>query len=133
VLGAQRDVFDRSVPDLIRTPSLGPGAAAYLRDVQDHLHRLTDRADAERDRLTGLVHLSEDMTNTRLAAASERFALIATIFLPLTAVSSFFGMNFSWMVERLDSLGWFLALGIGLPTLLLAAIVLIIVRRGWSR
>ncbi|HWV88003.1 MAG TPA: magnesium transporter CorA family protein, partial [Capillimicrobium sp.] len=98
VLGAQRDVFDRSVPDLIRTPSLGPGAAAYLRDVQDHLHRLTDRADAERDRLTGLVHLSEDMTNTRLAAASERFALIATIFLPLTAVSSFFGMNFSWMV-----------------------------------
>jgi len=37
------------------------------------------------------------------------------------------------MVEQAGTLGAFPALGIGLPLLLPAAIVVLVVRRGWSR
>jgi magnesium transporter len=131
VLTAQRDVFDRSVSELAQLPGLGDVSQAYFRDVQDHLYKLASRAESERDRLTGAIHLAEGITSTRLAVASERLSLIATIFLPLTAVSSFFGMNFGWMVDRIDSLPWFLTLGLGLPIALLAFLLLVILRRGF--
>jgi magnesium transporter len=131
VLTAQRDVFDRSVSDLAQLPGLGDLSEAYFRDVQDHLYRLSDRAAAQRDRLTGAIHLAEGITSTRLAVASERLSLIATIFLPLTAVSSFFGMNFGWMVDHISGFGWFLGLGVVVPVALVLFLLLFIWRRGF--
>jgi magnesium transporter len=130
VLTAQRDVFDRSVSELAQLPGLGDVSQAYFRDVQDHLYKLASRAESERDRLTGAIHLAEGITSTRLAVASERLSLIATIFLPLTAVSSVFGMNFGWMVDHIESFSWFLAFGVGLPVALLVFLLLAIWRRG---
>ena len=131
ILTAQRDVFDRSLSELAQLPGLGHVSQAYFRDVQDHLYRLAGRSEGQRDRLTGAIHLSEGITSTRLAVASERLSLIATIFLPLTAVSSFFGMNFGWMVDHIDSLPWFLGLGVLVPAALVAFLLLFIWRRGF--
>jgi magnesium transporter len=131
VLIAQRDVFDRSMSELTELPGLGREASHYFRDVQDHLHRLTIRTDSLRERLTSAIHMVDSVVNTRLAAANERLTLIATIFLPLTAVASFFGMNFSWMIDAIDSLGAFLVLGIGLPLLTLIVLIVYIRRHGY--
>jgi magnesium transporter len=131
VLASQRDTFDRAVSDLSQLPGLGAEAAAYFADVQDHLRRLAIRADTERERLTGAIHLADSVTNTRLAKASERLSLIATIFLPLTAVASFFGMNFSWMIDQIDTAAGFLALGVGFPALTLLILVVYIRRHGY--
>jgi magnesium transporter len=131
VLATQRDTFYRASSDLTKLPGLGADASAYFADVQDHLRRLALRADSERERLTGAIHLADSVTNTRLARASERLSLIATIFLPLTAVASFFGMNFSWMIDGIDTAGWFFGLGIGLPVLTLAILIVYIRRQGY--
>jgi magnesium transporter len=50
----------------------------------------------------------------RLNVVMERLTVVATIFLPLTVVTGFFGQNFGWMLDRIDSLAAFLVLGIGL-------------------
>jgi magnesium transporter len=131
ILSTQRDTFFRASSDLTELPGLGSDASAYFADVEDHLRRLSLRADSERERLTGAIHLADSVTNTRLARASERLSLIATIFLPLTAVSSFFGMNFSWMIDEIDTAGWFFGLGIGLPVVTLAILVVYIRRQGY--
>jgi magnesium transporter len=39
--------------------------------------------------------------------------VVATIFLPLTFLTGFFGMNFAWLVGRIDTEAAFLLIGIG--------------------
>ena len=43
---------------------------------------------------------------------------MSLIFLPLTAVTGFFGMNFNWMITALDGRVAFFVLGVLLPTLM---------------
>lgn len=131
VLFAQRDILDGSAKDLAALAGLEDESTAYFRDVQDHLRRLALRADGQRERLTAAIHLADSAVNTRMTRASERLALIATVFLPLTAVASFFGMNFSWMVDHIDTLGWFLALGIALPVATLVGLFAFVLKRGY--
>jgi Mg2+ and Co2+ transporter CorA len=42
-------------------------------------------------------------------------SVVATIFVPLTFITGFFGMNFGWMVDRVDSQLAFWLLGFGIP------------------
>ena len=61
-------------------------------------------------------------TLTRQATLiNERLTLVTVIFLPLTVISSFFGMNFGWMVDHIGSATSFILLGIVLPLVVAAA------------
>jgi magnesium transporter len=57
--------------------------------------------------------------------------VMATVFLPLTFVTGFFGQNFGWMVGHIQNGPIFFALGIGLELLTVAALFAVFKRRGW--
>lgn len=66
----------------------------YFRDVYDHLVRLQDIVDGLRD-LTGSVleiHLS--VVNNRMNEVMKVLTVITTLFMPITFITGFFGMNF---------------------------------------
>jgi magnesium transporter len=129
----QRDLL-ASGGDLIqRLPGLsGDMAHDYFRDVYDHLVRISEQVDAERDGLTGVLEVWVSMRSLRMDELTTRLTVVATIFLPLTFLTGFFGQNFGWMVDHISSPGMFWGLGVG-GMLAAVAIAYLYVRRNETR
>ena len=62
----------------------------------------------------------------KLNETTYNLTLVAAIFLPLTLIVGFFGMNFDWMVRHIDSAAAFWGLGVGGMVVPLLAILLLI-------
>lgn len=110
---------------------LDPALVVYFRDVYDHALRVTDQIDSIRDLLNSTldVHLSSEAH--RQGEVSKQLTIIATIFLPLTYITGFFGQNFGWMVNHITDARQFWWLGIGAQLVTLALLVAYFKRRGW--
>jgi len=71
-----------------------PEALTYrFRDVYDHLVRLTDEAVFFQDRVTGLLDAFLSNQSNRLNQVMKVLTVISTIFMPLTVLTSMYGMN----------------------------------------
>ncbi|HET9077916.1 MAG TPA: magnesium transporter CorA family protein [Acidimicrobiales bacterium] len=131
VVTPQRDLFATvlSAPDLL--PGMTPDAERYFRDLYDHLIRISDLVDSYRDLLSGALDTHLSTVSNRLNVVMKQLTLIATVFLPLTFLTGFFGQNFSWMINRISSVGAFVGLGLALPLGIAVALFLIFRRQGW--
>ncbi len=130
----QRDMFLQAGTALDRLPGLsGDEAHDYFRDIHDHLIRITDTVESSRDQISGALDLHASAVSERVNAVTERLTLISTIFLPLSVVTGFFGMNFGWMVDSISTQSDFLVFGVG--GLVLAGVLLAVyfVRRGFFK
>ena len=120
VVTPQRDLFARAIDQIALLPGLEPAARDYFRDVYDHLIRISDLIDSYRDLLTGAMDVYLSTVSNRLNQVMKQLTVIATIFLPLTFVTGFFGQNFGWMVRHINSFEAFLGFGVGGVALSLA-------------
>ena len=120
-LGPQRGVFERISEEIEQVTGLGADSEHYFERIDQQLIRLIRGIDAAGDELAKLIDL-------RLNETIYWLTVVATIFLPLTFITGFFGMNFAWMVDHIDTALAFVLLGIGAP-LLGVALTLLLVRR----
>jgi magnesium transporter len=71
-----------------------PGASLpMVRDLADQFARVSGLADGQKDFLQGVIEFYQTRTNTKMTIAAERLAVIAAVTLPITALSSVYGMN----------------------------------------
>jgi magnesium transporter len=131
VITPQRDLFASVAAGATQFPGMSDDDLRYFRDVYDHLIRIGDMVDTYRDLLTGAMDVYLSTVSNRLNSVMKQLAIIATVFLPLTFLTGFFGQNFGWMVRHVDGVGHFLLLGLGLD-LAVAVFVLAMFRHwGW--
>jgi magnesium transporter len=64
-----------------------------VEDIADQLERIKGMADGETEFLQAVIEFHQAMTNTKMTIAAERLAVIAAVTLPVTALSSIYGMN----------------------------------------
>jgi magnesium transporter len=72
---------------------LPAGATPMVADIVDQLERVRALADGQKEYLQGVIEYYQTRSTTKVAIAAERLALIAVITLPITALSSVYGMN----------------------------------------
>ena len=131
VAAPERDVVAALVGGVYSIPGLSAEAEHYFRDVYDHLIRVSDLIDSYRDLLSGAMDTHLSTVSNRLNGVMKQLTIIASIFLPLSFLTGFFGQNFGWMVARLSSLTVFLIVGVGLQVLTLVILLSVFKRRGW--
>jgi Mg2+ and Co2+ transporter CorA len=68
-------------------------AQPLVIDIADQFERIKAMADGETEFLQAVIEFHQAMTNTKMTIAAERLAVIAAITLPVTAISSIYGMN----------------------------------------
>ncbi len=114
-----------TVKHSIAPPELRP----YLVDVEEDLVLAHEDVVAQRDLLStileanlAVISVEQTKVSVRQNATVEQLTILATIFLPLTFVTGFFGQNFGWLVGHIDGLAAFIIYGLGglaLPMVLL--------------
>ena len=104
--------------------------APYLRDVADNLALVNEEVAAQRDLLStvlqaniAVVAAEQTAVGVQQNATIETLTKLSTIFLPLTFVTGFFGQNFGWLVDHIDSVQAFVFYG--LSALLLPSVALL--------
>lgn len=116
------DMFSR-FSSMIRSALVGVEAIEGVsrraaRELNDYGEQVEDFADQLTDRRRAAADLSHDFA-TRIAEAQsaqiDRLTLVSMIFLPLSAITGFFGMNFDWLNRNLSGLPVFVMLGVALP------------------
>jgi len=105
-VGPQRGLFERIGVEIGRLPGLEADDERYFDRIGGQINRLVEAIDAAADALATLISL-------RLNETSYWLTVVATIFLPLTFITGFFGMNFEWMVGEIDTQLAFWLLGVG--------------------
>jgi len=118
------DAMEKGGYDQVR-----PGLRHFFRDVADHLRLVDEEVVAQRDTLAmilqanmAVVSVAQNEISVRQNETARQLTLIATIFLPLTFITGFFGQNFGWLVDHIASFWEFAVIGVG--SLAVSAIVL---------
>jgi magnesium transporter len=127
----QRDAFASLTAGVAELPGLVAEDQHYFRDVYDHLIRISDLIDSYRDLLTGAMDVYLSTVSNRLNSVMKQLAVIATIFLPLSWLTGFFGQNFGWLVDQIGGWQTFVGVGVGTELLTVALLLAFFKRRGW--
>jgi len=91
----------------------------YFRDVQDHMIRALDTLDTLREITTSLMEVQATLSDAQLNQIIKVLTVLFTVTLPLTIVTSAFGMNVKfWGFNEVEGLYVALAL-MFVPTIVL--------------
>ena len=131
VITPERDMFARLVTGVVAIPGMTPEMERYYRDVYDHLIRISDLVDSYRDLLTGAMDVYLSTVSNRLNEVMKRLTIVATIFMPLTWITGFFGMNFGWLTGHMGSGPSFLGFALASQVAAVGVMFVIFRRRGW--
>ena len=88
------DLDDVIAAGVAQLPGLGPGAQAHLDRHRQRVVRLTDAAREYRDEAREALGQYAQNISGRQGQVINFLAVISAIFLPLTFITGYFGMNF---------------------------------------
>jgi magnesium transporter len=127
----QRDMVSSMLAGTVRVPGMTEESERYIRDLYDHLIRISDLVDSYRDLLSGSLDAYMSMVSNRMNDVMKHLTVIATVFLPLSYLTGFFGQNFAWLIGDIGSRAAFFGIGIGTEVLAVVILLALFRRRGW--
>ena len=108
---------------------VSPEVQLYLRDTLDHCTQLVDVIDSQRELVNSLLNTYLSLLANRTNEVMKLLTIMASIFIPLTFIAGFYGMNFTSMPEI--NTWWAYPAVIVVMGIVAATMVVYFVRRGW--
>ena len=132
VIAPMRDMFQRNADRISELPGLETDDKLYFRDLYDGLIRTSEMVDAYRDLLSGTTDLYMSTVANRQGEVNRQLTIIATVFLPLTFFTGFFGQNFALLTGHIINHSWtFWVFGVGLLVASALGFRVYFRRKGW--
>ncbi|MFN2304152.1 MAG: CorA family divalent cation transporter, partial [Anaerolineales bacterium] len=88
----QREVLDKLARGEYQV--LGKVANIYFHDVYDHYVRLYEIIENLRDLTNSTLEIFLSVVNNRMNGIMKTLTVITTLFMPISFLAGFFGMNF---------------------------------------
>jgi magnesium transporter len=99
----------------------------YFRDLYDHMFRISETIDSERDMMAGTMEAYLSVIANRTNEIMRVLTVLSTIMLPLTLIAGIYGMNFEHMPELHWLHGYPFALG------LMGAVAIVMLLFFWKK
>jgi magnesium transporter len=104
-------------------------AAPYFRDVYDNTIRVSDSLDNSRELIANAYDVYMSTMSNNMNEIMKVLSIIATLFLPLTVISSIYGTNFAILPGANSPFGfWLMIIGM---FVLSGAFLFMFRKRGW--
>lgn len=131
IITPQREVLNKLARDDYAVIDIE--ARPFFRDVYDHLVRLHDINESLRDLVSGVLDTYLSVINNRMNEIMKTLTIITALFMPISFIAGFFGMNFfqpvipmeAWTGRMAFTLMWILTV------LTPISMYLWMRRRGW--
>jgi magnesium transporter len=92
ILSPQREVLNRLARDPFQP--IQPKHRVYFRDLYDHVVRIHDISESLRDLISGTLETYLSVIANRTNDIMKVLTIVTLMFMPMTFIVGFFGMNF---------------------------------------
>jgi magnesium transporter len=93
-------------------PVFGDDSFFYFQDVYDHVIRVTDAIDADRDILASAIDVHLSLLSNEMNQTVRTLTAASILLMSLALIAGIYGMNFEHMPELTWRYGYFIVLGI---------------------
>jgi Mg2+ and Co2+ transporter CorA len=124
-LGPYRRDLVSILGDIDRLPGMQAGTQRYLESHRSHVMALFDSASECRGETRDAMEAYSMTSTERQGEVINWLTIVAAVFLPLSFVTGYFGMNFSF-VEHLHGTATIVLLAVALPCVLATTTVLLL-------
>jgi magnesium transporter len=101
----------------------------YLRDLNDHIIRIIDTIESQRDLVSSVMDLYLSTQSNKMNEVMKFLTIISTIFIPATFLAGVYGMNFDNMPEIHSKNGYFVVVLV--MVLIIAAPLIYFRKKRW--
>lgn len=134
-VGPHRELLNALLRD--PTSHIRPDTAVFLRDVYDHVIRIIDLLESQREIAADLMGAYMSSISNRMNEVMKVLTIVATLFIPLGFIAGVYGMNFNPAVSpwNMPELNWFFGYPFALLLMVMVAgaFLVLIWRKGWFR
>lgn len=109
--------------------NLVPQEKTYFSDIFDHLAKLTEMVESNRELTADMRDSHMSMSAVRMNNIMMTLTIVSTVFIPLTFIAGIYGMNFVNMPELQWHYGYFIILGFMVA--IVAFMFTVFKRQGW--
>ena len=111
-----------------------PENRVYFRDIYDHLIRMHELSDGLRDMASGALESHLSVMSYRTNEIMRTLTIVTVLFMPITFITGFFGMNFfaeAYNVPNPFHPVWLFVATMAVLVALPPAMLLWMKRKGW--